>query len=82
MPRWEPHARERLEAAALELFAAEVMPEFKAQAQDREAKKAAELAPYIEAALARKPRMKPLEDHEIPVVPASRPKAQINEAVR
>jgi len=30
----------------------------------------------------RKRWMKPLEDHEIPVVPASRAKAQINEAAR
>jgi alkanesulfonate monooxygenase SsuD/methylene tetrahydromethanopterin reductase-like flavin-dependent oxidoreductase (luciferase family) len=64
---------------ALELFAVEVMPGFKAQVAEREAKKAAELAPYIEAAMARKRWMAPLEDHEIPVVPASRPKAQINE---
>lgn len=67
---------------SLELFAAEVMPAFKAQAEEREAKKAAELAPYIEAAMARKPKRPELADHEIPVVPASRPKAQINEAAR
>jgi len=42
---------------ALELFAAEVMPEFKARAAEREARKMAELAPYIEAAMARKERM-------------------------
>jgi alkanesulfonate monooxygenase SsuD/methylene tetrahydromethanopterin reductase-like flavin-dependent oxidoreductase (luciferase family) len=65
---------------SLELFAAEVMPEFKAEAAAREARKAAELAPFIDAALARKPRMAPLADHEIPVVPASRARAQINEA--
>ncbi|MFL5297262.1 MAG: LLM class flavin-dependent oxidoreductase [Phenylobacterium sp.] len=65
---------------ALELFAAEVMPGFKADAAEREAKKAAELAPYVEAAMQRKRWMKPLADHEIPVVPASRPRAQINEA--
>lgn len=67
---------------SLELFAAEVMPAFKAEATEREAKKAAELAPYLEAAMKRKRWMKPLEDHEIPVVPASRAKAQINEGVR
>lgn len=67
---------------SLELFAAEVMPAFKAEAAEREARKAAELAPYIEAAMQRKRWMKPLEDHEIPVVPASRAKAQINEAAR
>lgn len=63
---------------ALELFAAEVMPEFKAEVEAREAKKAAELAPFLEAAMGRKAWMKPLEDHEIPVVPASRPRAEIN----
>ena len=63
---------------SLELFAAEVMPAFKAQVAEREAKKAAELAPFLEAAMARKRWMKPLEDHEIPVVPASRARAQIN----
>ncbi|RAK64797.1 LLM class flavin-dependent oxidoreductase [Phenylobacterium kunshanense] len=67
---------------SLELFAAEVMPAFKAEAAAREARKQAELAPYIDAAMKRKRWMKPLEDHEIPVVPASRAKAQINEAVR
>ena len=64
---------------ALELFAAEVMPAFSADAADREAKKAAELAPYIEAALARKTWMTPLADTDIPVVKASVVRAQINE---
>jgi len=67
---------------SLELFAAEVMPAFKAETAEREARKAAELAPFVEAAMARKRWMKPLEDHEIPVVPASRAKAQINEGAR
>jgi hypothetical protein len=67
---------------ALELFAAEVMPAFKAGVAEREAKKARELAPFIEAAMVRKRWMAPLADHEIPVVPASRPRAQINESVR
>jgi len=66
---------------ALELFAAEVMPPFAAGAAEREAKKAAELAPYIEAAMARKQWMKPLTGDEIPVVPASRPRAQVAEVV-
>jgi hypothetical protein len=61
---------------SLELFAAEVMPEFKTKAAVREARKAEELAPYIAAALKRKPWMKPLADHEIPVVKASGEKAQ------
>ncbi len=64
---------------SLELFAAEVMPEFKARVAEREARKAAALAPFIEAALARKQHMKPLADDEIPVVPASRPRAEINQ---
>ena len=57
--------------ASLELFAAEVLPEFAAVAAEREEKKARELAPWIEAALARKRRMRPLADDEIPVVRAS-----------
>jgi alkanesulfonate monooxygenase SsuD/methylene tetrahydromethanopterin reductase-like flavin-dependent oxidoreductase (luciferase family) len=61
---------------ALELFAAEVMGEFKAEVAEREAKKARELAPYIEAAMARKRWMKPLTDEEIPVVKASVVRAQ------
>jgi alkanesulfonate monooxygenase SsuD/methylene tetrahydromethanopterin reductase-like flavin-dependent oxidoreductase (luciferase family) len=63
---------------SLELFAAEVMPEFKAEAAEREAAKARELAPFIEAAMGRKRWMKPLAEEEIPVVPASRPRAEIN----
>jgi len=46
---------------------------------EREAAKAKRLAPYIEAALARKPRMKPLADHEIPVVKASVAQAKVNQ---
>jgi alkanesulfonate monooxygenase SsuD/methylene tetrahydromethanopterin reductase-like flavin-dependent oxidoreductase (luciferase family) len=56
---------------SLELFAREVMPEFVAGREEREANKAAELAPYIEAALARKERMAPLADEDIPVVHAA-----------
>ncbi len=62
---------------SLELFAAEVMPEFKARVAAREARKAEELAPDIAAALARKDWMKPLADDEIPVVRASVAKAQV-----
>ena len=61
---------------ALELFAGEVMPAFKAEAAVREARKAEELAPYIAAALKRKQWMKPLAEHEIPVVKASVERAQ------
>jgi hypothetical protein len=67
---------------SLELFAAEVMPGFKAETAEREAKKAAELAPHIAAAVARKKWMPPLADADIPVVPASRAKAQINEVAK
>ena len=55
---------------SLELFAAEVMPEFKARTAEREAGKAAELAPYIEAAMARKQFMPMPADEDIPVYPA------------
>lgn len=52
---------------ALELFARDVMPEFKARAAAREARKRDELAPYIAKALARKKPMAPLSDADIPV---------------
>ncbi len=57
--------------ASLELFGAELLPEFAAERDERAARKARELAPFVEAALARKPRMQPLADDEIPVVRAS-----------
>ncbi len=60
---------------ALELFAAEVMPEFKAEAAEREARKARDLAPHIEAALARKTWLRPLAPEDIPIVRASAAKA-------
>ncbi|MGE0151444.1 MAG: LLM class flavin-dependent oxidoreductase [Reyranellaceae bacterium] len=63
--------------ASLELFASDVLPEFAAKRAQREAAKQAELAPYIAAALQRKKVMRPLAEHEIPVVPASVKKAQI-----
>lgn len=65
---------------SLELFAAEVMPDFKKDVAEREARKVETLAPYIKSALARKVRMKPLADHEIPVVRASVAAAQVNQA--
>src|SRR5262249_35727410 len=52
---------------ALELFAREVMPEFKARAAEREARKLAELAPAVEKAMARKSKLAPLADADIPV---------------
>ena len=67
---------------ALELFAGEVMPEFKAEAEKREARKAADLAPYIAAALKRKSWMKPLSDDEIPAVKASAERAQFSRGAR
>ncbi|MAB12343.1 LLM class flavin-dependent oxidoreductase [Parvibaculum sp.] len=51
---------------AMELFAEKVMPEFKAEEEERERRKMEELAPYIEAAMQRKKAMKPLSDEEIP----------------
>ncbi len=64
--------------ASLELFASDVLPEFAAKRSLREARKEAALAPYIEAAMQRKKVMRPLEEHEIPVVPASVKKAQVS----
>ncbi len=55
---------------SLVIFTAEVMPEFKARETEREARKEEELAPYIEAAMARKQYMKMPADDEIPVFPA------------
>lgn len=57
--------------ASLRLFADEVMDHFAAGEDERQAAKDAELAPYVEAALARKVGMRALADHEIPVVEAS-----------
>ncbi|MDP6376303.1 MAG: LLM class flavin-dependent oxidoreductase [Pseudomonadales bacterium] len=57
---------------SLELFGRAVMPEFVEGREEREARKAAELAPYIEAALQRKQKMATLADDDIPVVFASR----------
>ncbi len=58
---------------ALELFAGEVMGEFKAEEAERVARKEAELAPYIAAAMERKAWMKPLADTEIePVIALGR----------
>jgi alkanesulfonate monooxygenase SsuD/methylene tetrahydromethanopterin reductase-like flavin-dependent oxidoreductase (luciferase family) len=61
---------------SLELFASEVMPAFKQEVAAREARKAEDLAPFIAAALKRKRWMKPLAEHEIPVVKASAARAQ------
>jgi alkanesulfonate monooxygenase SsuD/methylene tetrahydromethanopterin reductase-like flavin-dependent oxidoreductase (luciferase family) len=55
---------------SLELFSKEIMPEFQERREIAEAKKAAELAPYIEAALKRKQWMPQLKDEDIPVYQA------------
>lgn len=51
---------------ALEVFASKVMPEFKAREPEREAKKLAELKPYLDAAMQRRIEMRSLPDEEIP----------------
>ena len=53
------------------MFGSEVQPRFKSNQLEKQAAKEAELAPYIEEALARKQYMRPLEDDEIPLVRAS-----------
>ena len=55
---------------SLELFAKAVMPAFKRRHAAREQEEAKELAPYIERALARKPRRPALRDEEIPAIVA------------
>ena len=61
---------------SLEMFHSEVLEEFQEGREQREARKAEALAPYIEAALARRASRPPLADADIPVVPASRPKPE------
>jgi alkanesulfonate monooxygenase SsuD/methylene tetrahydromethanopterin reductase-like flavin-dependent oxidoreductase (luciferase family) len=56
---------------SMQLFAEKVMPTFHAEVAEREAKKAKELAPYIAAALARKPLMQAPSRAETPVVKAA-----------
>jgi alkanesulfonate monooxygenase SsuD/methylene tetrahydromethanopterin reductase-like flavin-dependent oxidoreductase (luciferase family) len=55
---------------SLELFAREVMPEFKERDAARQARKMEELGPYIEAAFARKQAMSPLAERDIPTYEA------------
>jgi alkanesulfonate monooxygenase SsuD/methylene tetrahydromethanopterin reductase-like flavin-dependent oxidoreductase (luciferase family) len=66
--------------ASLDLFAREIAPEFKREAAAREARKQEELAPYVARAMARKQWMAPLTEADIPVVTASRAKAEVNQA--
>jgi alkanesulfonate monooxygenase SsuD/methylene tetrahydromethanopterin reductase-like flavin-dependent oxidoreductase (luciferase family) len=56
---------------SLDLLARHVLPEFAEKAAERDQRKADELAPHVEKALARKKRMAPLADADIPVVKAS-----------
>jgi hypothetical protein len=51
---------------SLEIFAADVMPEFKEREAEREEQKMAELRPYLEAAMERKVSMPMPADEEIP----------------
>ncbi len=55
---------------SLEIFASEVMPEFKEREADRLATKEKELAPYIKSAMERKQYMQPMSDDQIPEFPA------------
>jgi alkanesulfonate monooxygenase SsuD/methylene tetrahydromethanopterin reductase-like flavin-dependent oxidoreductase (luciferase family) len=55
---------------SLKLFASDVMPEFHAERSERAARKAEELAPFIEAAMKRRTGLSPLADDEIPSVKA------------
>jgi len=65
---------------SLELFAAEILGEFRRESDAREARKQQDLAPWIEKALARRTMRAPLRDDEIPVVRASRARAEVNQA--
>jgi alkanesulfonate monooxygenase SsuD/methylene tetrahydromethanopterin reductase-like flavin-dependent oxidoreductase (luciferase family) len=55
---------------SMELFAKSVLPGFKRRHAERAAKKQAELAPFIAAALGRKPRIAPLAEADIPTIVA------------
>jgi alkanesulfonate monooxygenase SsuD/methylene tetrahydromethanopterin reductase-like flavin-dependent oxidoreductase (luciferase family) len=55
---------------SLELFARDVMPEFAAREEARLRAKRDALAPYVEAAMARKEAMAPLADADIPTFEA------------
>ena len=57
---------------SLEMFGAEVLPHFAPERDERVRRKEAELAPFIDAAMARKRFLPPMTDDEIPIVPPSR----------
>jgi alkanesulfonate monooxygenase SsuD/methylene tetrahydromethanopterin reductase-like flavin-dependent oxidoreductase (luciferase family) len=65
---------------SMELLGREVLPELEVEAAAREKRKAEELAPFIEKALARKECMAPLADADIPVVRASVARPSLNQA--
>jgi alkanesulfonate monooxygenase SsuD/methylene tetrahydromethanopterin reductase-like flavin-dependent oxidoreductase (luciferase family) len=62
--------------SSLELFATDVLPEFAAVEPERQARKHAELEPYVAAALARKQWMQPIAEEDIPTVEAAVARAQ------
>jgi len=66
---------------SLELLAREVLGAFAATGAEHDRRKAEELAPFVERALARKRRMPPLADADIPVVRASVAKPIVNQSV-
>jgi alkanesulfonate monooxygenase SsuD/methylene tetrahydromethanopterin reductase-like flavin-dependent oxidoreductase (luciferase family) len=55
---------------SLELFATQVMPEFKEHEEERQRRKMEALAPYLDKAMQRKQYMRPLTDAEVPVYEA------------
>ncbi len=61
---------------SLELFSSEVLEDFAEGREERELQKQEALAPYIEAALARRNTRAPMKDDEIEIVPASRPRPE------
>ncbi len=63
----------------LELFAKTVLPVLAEGREQREARKAEQLAPFLEAALSRKRTMPSLAQSEIPLVRASVQKARVNQ---
>jgi alkanesulfonate monooxygenase SsuD/methylene tetrahydromethanopterin reductase-like flavin-dependent oxidoreductase (luciferase family) len=65
---------------SLRILARDVLPEFAATAAQREQRKAQELGPFVARALARKQRMAPLAEADIPVVRASVTKPIVNQA--
>ena len=66
---------------SLELFGRAVMPEFQQREAAAEARKQAELAPYLEAAMRRKNGLQPMKDEEIPRIRMAALKKQVvNEA--